>query len=172
MSESALPYLPRRTSTRPQSLEELHVAKGVHALPESRVHVGRHLSFAGEPFEWPFFPNRHIAIDVLENLSREYEVAGIDPSAISTWLLFEMRNAGLIHRDPPEPAGGLSHRDRRQRSLLTMKADELPNIDIGYPVTVRQTEFVVVAEIRRGALDPASCHRLRTGVNQGDLPRF
>src|SRR6188472_1574497 len=71
----SFPNLPWSVAAVPESAQEADVAQRVHRLPEPLVAVGGELTVAGEPLERIAFPDRLVAVDVVEHAGLEHEEA-------------------------------------------------------------------------------------------------
>src|SRR5438477_544670 len=84
------PGLPGRLVGVPEVLEQAHVAKRVHALPEALVLVGRKLPLLGQSLERLALKERAVPIDESRDLGLEHEEAAVDPALADLRLLGEM----------------------------------------------------------------------------------
>src|SRR5687768_15417748 len=94
-----IPHLPGRAAALPELFEQLPLAHGVHGLPESLVAKGHQLSIRGELLQRVSFPDRVIALDVVERCRLEHEESAIDPPAFRLRLLGEFDHAVAIVDD-------------------------------------------------------------------------
>src|SRR5262249_46191403 len=97
-SREALPNLPRRIAARVQVVEQLLVAEGVHALPETGGSVRDELSIGDQPLE-RLLHQLFSFLQIIENGALEGEEASVDPDVCLTDVADLPYASSLVRRN-------------------------------------------------------------------------
>src|SRR5690349_7200669 len=94
------PGFPGRGAARPDFVQQLHFAIGIHALPESGMLVHRKLPLGGERFQHALLEADVVAVrwDAIERRLFEYEKAAVDPALRDLRLLAERADDAAVDR--------------------------------------------------------------------------
>src|SRR5215475_2365138 len=96
--------LPRCLTASPEFFEKVSFFQGIHARPKSVVSVAHDMPISCEVFHRIAFPNRVIAIDIVQSLVIEHKVAAIDPAFAILLLFVKVRHLISAKTDAPEPS--------------------------------------------------------------------
>ena len=85
--------MPGGTAGRPHIVEERHLAKGIHRLPEAMMAIDRQLALGGELLQQGFFERDvFIGTDQFKGPLVEYKEPTIDPTVGDLRFLLETGN--------------------------------------------------------------------------------
>src|SRR5204863_1481730 len=109
------PYLPRGLARRPQVVQQLHLTRCVHGLPEAIVRISHELAVSGQPGE-RLALQHDIVVDgdvALEYLPLEHHEAAVDGAAARLGFLFEgLDDPAVANAQLTEPARWMHGRPR------------------------------------------------------------
>src|ERR1035437_6062608 len=132
--------VPRRRAARRRGFEVGEVAKLIHRLPDPFVSKGAQLSLGGEPLERLLFPERIVAVDVVQNLWFEHEESAVDPAFARLVLLGERAHFIALQLEAAESRGRAHGRDRRQLAVRLVECDQFADVHVAHAVAVRDPE--------------------------------
>src|SRR5262249_36348089 len=164
------PNLPRRPGPLPRLGEVLQVTRRVHALPVAVVRVHLELAVLGEALERVAL--EHAAVgggQILEERAFEDEESAVDEAIRHGRLLAELDHAGATRHQLAEARGRTDTGHGPDPAVALVKGHELPDVDVGHAVTVRQHESRTV-DVALDSLDAGAGQRGGTGVGEGHRP--
>ena len=118
------PELPGRRPARPELLEQLLVAHGVHALPEAVVPVRHQLAVACELLERLTLPLGLVARHVVEHARLEHEEGAVDPDLLDLRLLGELEDGVALEMEMAEPRGRPDDGDGRELAVCAVELEQ------------------------------------------------
>ena len=99
----------------------MHIADGIHALPEGFVFKGSYLSFSSQFFKRVKFPGCRIVFDVIDDPWLQNEKATIDP-AFADLRLFDKLHHPVAVKTQAAEAGWRSCSTRASPAATTARA--------------------------------------------------
>lgn len=150
-------------------LEELHIAKRVHALPEAVMAEGDELALLCQPFERLLLKDDFVALDVVQDLRLKDEVTSIDPPFGDLGLFGESRHSVPVQLKTSKPRWWADGSHRCQTPMGFVESHQIRDVNVSHPVTVGHHEGFG-SHIPRQPLESTSGLRLITGVDEMDDP--
>ena len=166
----ALPHLPGGFAARPEAVERLELAVGVHAHPEVLVAVDGELAVAREP------PQRRLLEDqlglvgqVVEDLALEDEEAAADEALGRRRLLVELGHHAVLHAHLAVARAGVDAGDGADAVVRAVEREQRLDVDAADAVAVGEHEGVGV-DVLPDAVQPAAGARRQPGLGERHLP--